>query len=135
MRKSLSSNYNEAIMRVKREFTEEVKHREAERDFTPSFTTGQRYVLREIRIMFGLTEDEQKKAQLNILDKAFRGSITTAVNRELNLLRRNGITGEILFDHLVRIYQQHNMKDWADRRSKFEKEENIPKIICSEGLV
>jgi hypothetical protein len=74
-------------MRVKREFTEEVKHREAEREHTLSLTHGQRYVLRELRVIFGTTTDEDEKGRINILEKAFRGPITTAVNQELNRIR------------------------------------------------
>ena len=40
-------------MRVKRLFSEEVKHRQAERDHTLSLSHGQRYVLKELRIYFG----------------------------------------------------------------------------------
>jgi hypothetical protein len=36
------SDYNAAVMKVKRQFSEEVKHREAEREHTVSLTHGQR---------------------------------------------------------------------------------------------
>jgi hypothetical protein len=78
-------------MRVKRQFTEEVKHRQTEREHTLLLTHGQRYTLREMRVFFEAIADEDIKAQINILEKAFRGTITTAINRELNLLRRNGL--------------------------------------------
>ncbi|MGH9428852.1 MAG: helicase-related protein, partial [Terriglobia bacterium] len=48
---ALPSDYNAAVMRVKRQFTEEVKHRETEREHTVSLTHGQRYVLRELRVL------------------------------------------------------------------------------------
>ncbi|MCK4245216.1 MAG: hypothetical protein KAX20_06275 [Candidatus Omnitrophica bacterium] len=130
-----TAGYNKDIMRIKRIFTEEVKHRQAERRHTLSLTLGQRYVLRELRVMFGATEDEDVKGQINILEKAFRGRITTAINRELNLLRRNGVSGNDLFKSLIRIYHQHNMREWLDRRSTLFEDHPIPKIVCSEGLV
>lgn len=64
--------YNSAVMRVMRQFTEEVKHRQAEREHTLSLTHGQRYVLRELRVLFGAATDEDVKGQINILEKAFR---------------------------------------------------------------
>ncbi len=76
-----------------------------------------------------------KKEKINILEKTFRGSMTQAINRELNTLRRNGITGESLFKHLVQIYQQHNMKDWSNNNSLSALSNPIPMIICSEALV
>jgi len=130
----LPEGYNASVMRVKRLFDEEVKHRQTERKHTFSLTHGQRYVSREMNILFGTTTDEDMKAQINILEKAFRGTITTAVNRELNLLRRNGVTGEALIKTLGRLYHQHNMKEWLDRRSLSLEDQAIPRIICSEGL-
>src|SRR5205085_11412307 len=102
-------------MRVMRRFAEEVKNRQAERQNTVSLTQGQRYTLRELRVLFGSTTDEDAKAQINILEKAFRSPATTAINRELSLVRRNGMTGQALLQNLSRIYHQHNMRDWIDR--------------------
>jgi superfamily II DNA/RNA helicase len=132
---ALPATHNSAVMRVMRQFTEEVKHRQAEREHTLSLTHGQRYVLRELRVLFAATTDEDIKGQINILEKAFRGPITTAVNRELNLLRRNSVTGEALLKNLARLFHQHNMREWMDRRGLQLEEQPIPKIICSEALV
>jgi hypothetical protein len=131
----LPATHNSAVMRVMRQFTEEVKHRQAEREHTLSLTHGQRYVLRELRVLFGAATDEDVKGQINILEKAFRGAITTALNRELNLLRRNSATGEALLKTLVRLYHQHNMRDWIDRKGLDLQGTPIPKIVCSEALL
>jgi len=88
-----------------------------------------------MRILFEATQDEDVKAQVNILEKAFRRPVTTAINRELKLLRRNGVTGQELLKILVRLYHQHNMRDWLDRRGLQLEDHPIPKIVCSEGLV
>jgi hypothetical protein len=128
------AGYNASVMRVKRLFEEEVKHRQAEREHTLSLTQGQRYVLRELRVLFGTTSDEDEKARINILEKAFRSPLTRAVNQELNRIRRNGITGPSLLTMLGDIYYQHNMRDWLDRRSLQFEEQEVPRIICSEGL-
>ncbi|HWW15177.1 MAG TPA: helicase-related protein [Candidatus Dormibacteraeota bacterium] len=128
-------DYNAAVMRVKRQFAEEVKHREAEREHTVSLTHGQRYALRELRILFSGAEDEDVKAQINLLEKAFRAqNLTSAVKKELNLVRRNNMLGEHLLKELIRIYQQHDMRDWIDRQ-RIEQDKPVPRIICSEGLV
>ncbi len=130
----LPQDYNEAVMHIKRQFIEEVKHRQAEKEHTLSLTHGQRYVLRELRVMFGLKDDGDTKSQINILEKAFRGPIAGAINRELNLLRKNGVTGDALMTSLARIYHQHNLKDLSDRIRLHLEEQPIPKIVCSEGL-
>jgi len=79
--------------------------------------------------------DEEIKGNINILEKAFRGALTGAVKRELNQLRRNAVIGEALYKNLIRIYDQHNLKDVATRRSLELEDKPIPRIICSEALV
>jgi len=130
----LPKGYNAAIMSVKRQFAEEVKHRQAEREYTPSLTQGQRYVLRELRVLFNATKDEDVKAQINILEAAFRGTMTRALAQEWNRLRRNGIAGQALLKSLGELYYQHNMRDWTDRRGLQMEEQPSPVIVCSEGL-
>jgi len=131
----LPDGYNAQIMRAKRQFTEIVKHRQAEKEQTLGLSQGQRYVLRELKSQFVVTRDEEQKSQINILEKAFRGPVTTAVNKELNRLRRNAVTGKHLLEKLRDIYYQHNMREWAERRSALLAEKPVIKIVCSEGLV
>lgn len=132
---SLPSGYNAAVMHVKRRFAEEVKHRQAEREHTLSLTQAQRYILRELRELFSLTMDEDEKAQINLLEKAFRGPITTAINRELNFLRKNGVRHRDLLKSLGQIYFQHTMQDWVGSRNRRIGDDEIPRVICSEGLM
>lgn len=133
--RSLPQDYNQAVMRLKAQFAEEAKHRQAELQHTLSLTHGQRYVLRELGVIFRTTDDEDIKAQINILEKAFRSPLTTAINREVNAARRNTVTGEELLKTLSRIYLQHNMREWLDRRPFETTERIVPRIICSEALV
>ena len=128
-------DFNAAVMRVKRLFAEEVRHREAEREHTLSLSHGQRYALRELRVLFGATSDEDEKGQINILERAFRGRLTDAVKRELNRIRRNGITGPPLLKALGELYLQHRMRDWIDRRTLHLEDQAVPRIICSEALL
>ena len=131
----LPSGYNAMVMRIKRVFEEEVKRRQAERDHAVSLTQAQRYVLRELRQTFGRVDDEGEKARINILSEAFRTINTAAINRELNRLRRNGVTGKPLLDALRRIYHQHNMSEALHHHRSGPKEHLIPRVVCSEGLV
>ncbi len=132
---TVPSGYNATVMRLKRRFVEEVKHRQAEREHTLSLTQGQRYILRELRELFKFVTDEDEKAQINLLEKAFRGPITTAINRELNFLRKNGVRNRELLKSLGQIYFQHNMEDWIDNRNPRMGDDELPKLICSEGLI
>ena len=130
----LPRDYNATVMRVKRRFIEEVKHRQSEREHSLSLTHGQRYVLRELRVLFGAAEDKEKREQINLLEKTFRAPLTTALKKELNGLRRNSIAGEDLLAKLIDLYLQHNLKDWIDRRQWQREELEIPRVVCSEAL-
>ncbi len=131
----LPDGYNAQVMHIKRLFEEEVKHRQAEREHTLSLTQGQRYVLRELRQSFAQADDEELKARINILNEAFRTINTAAINRELNLLRRNGVAGKPLVDALGLMYHQHNVSEALDRQRSGQKERPIPRVVCSEALV
>jgi len=131
----LPDGYNKTVMAVQRKFAEDVRHREAERTYTANLTHGQLYVLRELRILFEATQDEDIKQNVNVLEKVFRGPLTGAVKRELNQLRRNSVTGEGLLKNLVRIYDQHNLKDVSAQRSLVMADRPVPRIICSEAFV
>ena len=91
-------------------------------------------MLRELRVLFNATEDEDIKAQINILEAAFRGVMTRALAQELNRSRRNGISGQPLLQKLGELYYQHNMRDWIGRRGLQAEGQPVPVIICSEGL-
>lgn len=131
----LPDGYNKTVMAVLKMFAEEVRHREAERTYTANLTHGQLYVLRELRILFEATQDEDIKQNVNVLEKVFRGPLTGAVKRELNQLRRNSVTGEGLLKNLVRIYDQHNLRDVSAQRSLVMADRPVPRIICSEAFV
>lgn len=130
----LPQGYNAALMRAKQRFDDEVRQRKAQREYVRSLTRGQRYVLRELRALFNATKDDDLRGDMTLLEEAFRGPLTAAVRKELNLLRRNGVRGEDLLRELKRIYFQHNLKDMPTR-IRFAGEEEIPRIVCSEALV
>jgi superfamily II DNA/RNA helicase len=131
----LPEGYNQAVMAVQRKFAEDVRHREAERSYNAGLTHGQLYVLREMRILFEATQEGDIKQNVNVLEKVFRGPLTGAVKRELNQLRRNSVTGDSLLKNLIRIYDQHNLKDASARRTLEIEGRAIPRIICSEAFV
>ncbi len=123
---------NKAIMQAKGMFIEEVQRRQAGREYTSYLTQAQHYVNRELRSLYKATEDNERKEQINRLDTAFRGPLTTAVNRELNRFRSNAIAGEDLLESLRKVYLQHGMQDWAESRRLEAKGNSAPQLICSQ---
>ncbi|RKY39218.1 MAG: helicase [Candidatus Omnitrophota bacterium] len=133
--KRLPRDHNKIVMKIKKLFEEEVKMREAEKEQVIRLKQAQRYVIRELRLYFSKIEDEDEKERINLLERTFRSTLYPAVMKELNLIRRMGITGEILIKRLSDIYFQYNLKTLVDTQSKGEKEQIVAKIICSESLI
>lgn len=130
----LAKDHNAAVMAVKTKFAVEAAQRQAEREHTLSLSHGQRYVLRELRVAFAGTGDEDLRGQITILEKAFRTAVTGAVQRELVAMRRGSVVGEHLVKELTRVYHQHNLREWLDRRGEREGPV-VTKIVCSERLL
>jgi len=130
----LPKEYNKAVMRVQRMFAEDVKHRESEKSYSLNLTHGQLYVLRELRMLYDIADDDRKN-NINIIEKAIRGPLTGAVKRELNQMRRNGVVGDGLLKNLMDIYQQHQLKDMVQRRNLELQDRPVPRILCSEAFV
>jgi superfamily II DNA or RNA helicase len=131
----LPKGHNEAVMRIKRIFAEEVKQRQAERYHTVSLGHGQRYVIRELRQLSSATDDEDKKARINILEQALRRALPTAVVRDLNRLRRNSVTGDNLYASVVDLYNHHGLRDRVQNGTQADEPLHVPKLVCSEALL
>ncbi len=131
----LPKGYNASVTRVKRVFEEEVKRRQSELEHGVNLKPGQKYVIRELRTLFKVSDDEDEKERINVLEQAFRKHSSTPIDKELNRLRRNGVTGPALLKGLQGIYLEHGMQDWSQRRGPGEDEMPIPRIVCSEALV
>ena len=56
--------------------TQEVKHRQAERNYSSNLSLGQKYIQKELRTLFNLTESETQKAQINLLDRVFKNHLS-----------------------------------------------------------
>jgi hypothetical protein len=131
------ADHNARVMKIKEIFAEEVKHRLAQQQYTLNLTVQQRYALRELRAFYTLAEDDDIKSKINVLEAAFKHPLSKAINRQLNIIRRNGMTGQNLVRALGEIYLEHNMAehDFLSRIRTETESEGVPRIMCSEALV
>jgi hypothetical protein len=133
-RKPLPDHYNKSVMKAKRGFDEEVKQRLSQLKHSTSLTSAQRYVLREMRILYEKQDNDEFRRDITTLEHAFRKPLNTAIRRELNRLKKLQVTGEALFTSLRKIYFQHGLKNFP-RRSFDDDSPQSPRIICSEALI
>ena len=133
----LPEGHNQTVTAVKDQFDREVRARRAEREHTLSLTRAQRYVLRELRLLYGAAQDEDLRQQIAVLEAAFRQpNPRPAVRNELNRIRREGIAGDGLLDMLSQVYHLYSL-DEAHPQQQVSEDENdaLPRLVCSEALV
>jgi hypothetical protein len=135
----LPKDHNQVIMKVLKMFSDEVRHRRAQLQHGLSLTTSQNYVLRELRAFYRQLQeaDTDLKAQVVLLEEAFKRPVTAALRRQLNTLRRNGVIGSALIRALTDLYHDHGLHEgvYEERRLHEQESEEIPRIICSEAFV
>jgi hypothetical protein len=97
-------------------------------------TTAQRFVQRELRVLFAQTSDGDLKAQINVLDAAFRRPLTKTLNSEPNAIKRADIRGLQLAQELIHLYTRYALDQQRTQSSQAE-HEDLPVIVCSELLI
>ena len=135
----LPKTHNKTVSQVLEIFKSEVTHRKAQQKYTLSLSVGQNYVLRELRAFYStLDEGEQDmKKEIATLEEAFKKPVTTAIRKNLNVIRRNGIVGRNLCTQLAGIYHEHemNQRDSELKLQQDQASEDHPRIICSQSFV
>ena len=130
----LPKNHNARVSAVTDLFRSEVKQREAELRHRPGLTQGQRYGLRELQAVYSTTEDELIRRELEALEQAFRLPVPAVLARQLNSLRRNGVTGDDLVKHLQELFHEYGMKSWTRDRTEDPGDDLEVRVVCSEAL-
>lgn len=129
---ALPRDYNDKIEKTQKIFNEEVYNRISEQKHSSSLTQAQQYILRELRLSFENTDDEDLRSEINLYDRAFRQVDRIAVKTELNKIRKHGLTGKQLIRKLQEIFIRHNLGEIV--RTTGQPDAIIPKVICSEFL-
>jgi superfamily II DNA or RNA helicase len=136
----LPKDHNQEIMKALSMFSDEVRHRTAQQQFSLSLTVGQTYALRELRSFHATLDPEEAgdlRAQIAILEESFKQPLTAAIKKQLNTIRRNALTGRHLVKTLSDLYHDHGMsdRDFQFRHVAERESENLPRVICSEAFV
>jgi len=132
---ALPADYNQRVMKIRERFAAEVQQRRSEQQGSSDLLVAQRYVTRELQELFSRTDDDDKRRQLNLLEEAFRRSPSAPVKKRLNAIRRSGMTGEPLFNELVRIYHDYRLDQQEGRPREERDDEDFPRIVSSEALL
>lgn len=128
-----ASEFSEVLAKVKQHFRDEVIRRQAELGHSLQLSQAQRYVIRELQILFNAASDENLLAKIRVLEAAIRRPLTMIAKKELNRLRLQSLTGDTLLRAVERLYHLHNLKDVVSREAVDMV--IVPKIVCSALLL
>jgi superfamily II DNA or RNA helicase len=133
---SLLPGHNQLVTKVMHQFRKEVERRRTQQTIQQQLTLSQRYVQETLRKFYAqLDEHEDRRDQISVLERAFTMTLTAAVKRELDYLRREQVDGEVLVDRLSEIFYQHHLHHRLVDQTKPEDSNDIPHIVCSMALV
>jgi hypothetical protein len=130
------ATHNDAVMRVKRIFEEEVGDRRAELAAGGALSPAQEYVRRELTILYDNSLHDEVKKRAVVMDRAFSSSLVETLQRELRSLRTGNATGEDLLIALEGIYSRYGLHDRLRHQGRQAiKEVETPRVVCSEALI
>lgn len=127
-------HHNRIVSGVKAAFAREAWQRRVEQQHTASLNTAQRFVQRELRALFSQTTDEDLRAQISILEAAFRRPLSGSLRSELNSIKRADLRGQGLVQELSLLYTRYDLNPQRSQATESEDDEP-PQIVCSEVLV
>ncbi|MBC8076656.1 MAG: helicase, partial [Chloroflexales bacterium] len=126
--------HNHAVAAAKSAFAREAWQRQVEQEQTESLSAAQRVVLRELRTAFAQTTDVDMRAQISVLEAAFRGPLSRAVQSELQALRRANLADMPLVEELSHLYTRYGL-DQQRQPAARDDAPAAPVIVCSAALV
>lgn len=127
--------HNRLVAQTRKAFDQEVEVRLAQKEYTPRLRIAQRYVLRHLRFAFEKAADPDEKERINLFDRILRQELPEAAVKELNKVRRSGLSGEPLLGRLQEIVLQYRLTRLLEEREEPEREPQATRIVCSEALV
>ena len=107
----------------------------------PALTQAQTPMLQGTQDSLVTLEEESGndlQEQVRILEEVSQITASSSVIRKrLNIVRRNGITGQELVRLLSELYHEHDMDqhEFQQRHRAEQEGDNHPRIICSEAFI
>lgn len=130
--KPLLSNHNNIVSQVFKKFEREARDRRTGVSQSIVRSPGQKYVQRELQVMYGITSEEETRTRIQDLLRIYSGSLPRIVQRQLNEIRRFGLTDDSLLSRLIQINNQYGISDMRSNVMKETKNGKIlSMVVCS----
>jgi len=132
--KPLPKGYNEQVNKLFLQFKEDAKIRLASLDHTAALHHAQKYVIRELNVLYRETQDADLKSRIELLERFARQDPSVPLLKEFLYLKKNALTGEALVQRLTDLYFKypHERTERTDEQGRRLVAE---RIICTEALM
>ncbi|MGC8943397.1 MAG: helicase-related protein [Caldisericia bacterium] len=121
----------ELIPQIKRNFDKEVEDLRKLKLVSKKLTPQQRYVLDELKIYYGKTDNLEIKELINQFSDIFNKELLPIIQKELRIIKRDGLKDDKLIKYLKELVLKFNLLR-ERKEEEIEKKEEPVKIICSE---
>lgn len=135
-RQELSSEHNEYLKRLGRDFEREIALLEKEHREVDNLTPTQSYIQKALIAHLKNTQDEKSRQEIEVLDMIYTADLPHFVLGHINYIRREKLKGEKLIFALKKAYSHFDLENIYDKAKQNQSKEKIKmKLICSESLV
>jgi len=110
------------------------KVRLASLEHTIALTPAQRYLIRELNVLFRETQVADLKSRIETLEPFVRRDPTAVVLAEFRRLRKDGVMGVPLVEELAKVFLRYSSQS-PEQTDEQGHEVVAERIICSEALV
>jgi len=131
----IPAGYNKAISEVKHVFQKSVEERTAIKEARVTLRPQQRYVLNHLQKLFESTDDQDKRKHIENLKEAINSSLPPVVLQILNRFRREGVSGDSLFEKVKEIYFQYRLWKYVEPEETESARIEPIKIVCSMAMI
>lgn len=127
--------FNKCILKIRGLFAKRADERAAVREVRVTLKPQQRYILNHLQKLYENIDDPEKRSDIERLRAAIRAPLPPIVLQALNRYRREGTSGDILFEKVKEIYFQYRLPKYIESEERETIRTEPVKIVCSMAMI
>lgn len=134
----LPGGHNSAVGEAVRRFREYLGTIRTERRAQPDLPRAQKYVVKELRSLYGEIQPDGRRERIESLEDIFRLETNAVVRRELNRVHRAQLKDDDLISALEQLYTKYRLGEErreVEERLRRAEAELTPRVVCSEAVL
>lgn len=131
----IPKGFNRCVQKIRNLFAKSADERAAIREVRVTLKPQQRYVLNHLQKLYESIDDTEKRADIERLRAAIRAPLPPIVLQALNRYRREGTSGDALFEKVKEIYFQYRLPRYIESGERESVRTEPVKIVCSMAMM